>query len=180
MLIHLTLTLAIVLGLMFFPTIMMNNQQFAFAQASQQPQSSFGNPQTVQPQSSFGNPQTVQPQSSFGNPQTVQPQSSVNNIQIPEKEQSIFESLQSQQPQSSPGTLPEQADNSCFPPGIHQSFTSQNPNCEGGSAPIANCVAGFIGDGSGCRNVGTCSPTLGSEQHRPFEQTPACPYPNED
>ena len=156
MLIHLTLTLAIVLGLMFFPTIMMNNQQFAFAQASQQPQSS------------------------FGNPQTVQPQSSVNNIQIPEKEQSIFESLQSQQPQSSPGTLPEQADNSCFPPGIHQSFTSQNPNCEGGSAPIANCVAGFIGDGSGCRNVGTCSPTLGSEQHRPFEQTPACPYPNED
>ena len=132
-------------------------------------------PQQQQPQSSFGNPQTVQPQSSFGNPQTVQPQSSVNNIQISKQEQSIFESLQSQQPQSTPGTLPEQADNSCFPPGIQKSFTSQNPNCEGGSAPIANCVAGFIGEGSGCRNVGTCSPTLGSEQHRPFEQTPACP-----
>ena len=166
MLIHLALTLAIALGIMFGPTIMMNNQQFAFAQASQQPQSS------------FGNPQTVQPQSSFGNPQTVQPQSSVNNIQIPEKEQSIFESLQSQQSQSSPGTLPEQADNSCFPPGIHQSFTSQNPNCEGGSAPVPNCVAGQ--DAGACRNVGTCSTTLGAEQHRPFDQTPACPYPNED
>jgi hypothetical protein len=166
MLIHLALTLAIALGLMFVPTIMMNNQQFAFAQASQQPQSS------------FGNPQTVQPQSSFGNPQTVQPQSSVNNIQIPEKEQSIFESLQSQQSQSSPATLPEQADNSCFPPGIHQTFTSQNPNCEGGTTPTPNCVSGQ--NDVNCRSVGTCSTTLGAEQHRPFMQTPACPSPNED
>ena len=166
MLIHSTLTLAIALGLMFFPTIMMNNQQFAFAQASQQPQSS------------FGNPQTVQPPSSFGNPQTVQPQSSVNNIQIPEKEQSIFESLQSQQSQSSPGTLPEQADNSCFPPGIHQTFNSQNPNCEGGTTPTPNCVSGQ--NDVNCRSVGTCSTTLGAEQHRPFMQTPACPSPNED
>jgi hypothetical protein len=173
MLIHMTLTLALVLGLMFFPTIMMNNQQFAFAQTPQQPQSSFGNPQTVQPQSSVSNPQTVQPQSSVSNPQTVQPQSSVNNIQIPEKEQSLSESRQSQQSQSSPGTLPKQADNSCFPPGIQQSFTSQNPNCEGGSAPEPNCVAGQ--DAAACRNVGTCSTTLGASQHRPFDQTPACP-----
>ena len=39
--------------------------------------------------------------------------------------------------------------------------------------PTPNCVSGQ--NDVNCRNVGTCSTTLGSGQHRPFGQTPACP-----
>jgi hypothetical protein len=63
---------------------------------------------------------------------------------------------------------------SCYPPGIDQSHTSQNPNCYGGKLP--NCVSNGNTEGSaGCRNQGTCSEPDASG--RPFYSTPSCPYP---
>src|SRR5215211_3041581 len=59
---------------------------------------------------------------------------------------------------------------SCFPPGIDQSHTGQNPNCYGGRIP--NCVGTTEGNSegiSGCRNRGTCAEP----------GTPACPVDEE-
>jgi hypothetical protein len=48
-------------------------------------------------------------------------------------------------------SAPEQ---SCYPPGITKSGTSQNPNCYEGGTPTASCAAGFPQGSFVCRNVG--------------------------
>ena len=67
----------------------------------------------------------------------------------------------------------EAPEQSCNPPGLTQTGTSYNPNCDEGATPTANCVAGFVQGSFACRNVGTCSNY--QSPNRPSEETPACP-----
>ncbi|HJU77972.1 MAG TPA: hypothetical protein VJ599_00205 [Nitrososphaeraceae archaeon] len=69
----------------------------------------------------------------------------------------------------------EPPEQSCFPPGVEHSSTSQNPNCYDGRIP--NCVADQEEGTAGCRNQGTCSEPTNSNRN---EETPACPEDEDD